>query len=275
MTLVIEAFSQQEYTGENRCLPCTAVNLVIAALATVVAAVAVLKVSTPDAAATAGVAVAGLSLLAIYLRGYLVPRTPTLTTRYLPSRVLTAFGKEPMIATGGNGEDGVDAEGILVEAGALEKCVDGEDLCLTDQFRTAWHEQIEANPAGDRLLAQLGIDCEDVTTDARGDGFRVFAGGNYVGTWESAAAFDADSAAAPVLADSLSEWTDLSTRERSQVLSGLRLFVDRCPSCRGSTQFGSETADSCCTNQNVMAVTCGDCGARLFETPVETIASDM
>ena len=40
---VVDRFQQLEYTGENRCTPCTAVNLVIAvvvsALATVVSTV--------------------------------------------------------------------------------------------------------------------------------------------------------------------------------------------------------------------------------------------
>jgi hypothetical protein len=275
MHSALESFRRPEYTGENRCLPCTVVNVVIAVFATGIVAGAALELATPATAAMVGGTVAGVSLLAIYLRGYLLPGTPTLTARYLPDRVLTAFDKEPMLSAGEVEGDGVDAETVLVNAGALEPCADGEDLCLTETFRTAWREQLDRDTDATELLAELGIECDGARTDASGDGCRVFADGGYVGTWESAAAVEADAAASQVLGDSVPEWSTLSTGQRSQVLSGLRLFLDRCPSCRGPTEFGSAAVDSCCTNQNVMAVTCGDCGARLFEKPVETMASDM
>lgn len=44
---------------------------------------------------SAGVATLVAALGLVYLRGYLVPGTPTLTRRYLPDRVLAAFGKRP------------------------------------------------------------------------------------------------------------------------------------------------------------------------------------
>lgn len=77
---------QPEYTGENRCIPCTSVNLVIAA----VLAGGIARRSRPLA-----VAAFTASLVAIYVRGYLVPGTPTLTKRYFPDWVLAAFDKEP------------------------------------------------------------------------------------------------------------------------------------------------------------------------------------
>lgn len=82
----IEAVKQPEYIGENRCTPCTVVNVGIAAV--LAAGVGVL-------APPAGVTVFVLSLAAIYLRGYLVPGTPTLTKRYFPDRVLRWFDKAP------------------------------------------------------------------------------------------------------------------------------------------------------------------------------------
>ena len=86
---LLRTVRQPEYTGENRCLPCTVVNVLIAA----VVGVAVSKRSKPAGAGT----VAG-SLALIYLRGYLVPGTPALTKRYLPPTALRWFGKEPSVA---------------------------------------------------------------------------------------------------------------------------------------------------------------------------------
>ena len=83
---VVDDLKQPEYTGENRCVPCTILNLAIAA------AVGWLVARRSK---IAGVLAVGISIVLIYLRGYLVPGTPTLTKRYLPPEVLRWFGKEP------------------------------------------------------------------------------------------------------------------------------------------------------------------------------------
>lgn len=89
-----DALERPEHTGENRCGACTVANVCIAvALGSWVVAAGVL-VRAPLAGVAAGGGVFVVSLLAVYLRGYLVPRTPTLTERYLPERVLRLFGKE-------------------------------------------------------------------------------------------------------------------------------------------------------------------------------------
>lgn len=80
----IERLKQPEYTDENRCPPCTAVNLLIAAAIAVVA-------GRRNRGVGILVFLGGAAL--IYLRGYLVPGTPELTKRYLPETVLAAFGK--------------------------------------------------------------------------------------------------------------------------------------------------------------------------------------
>jgi hypothetical protein len=83
---LLETVRQPEYTGENRCPPCTVVNVLLAAaLGSLVS-----RRSKP-----AGAAVTAVSVGLIYLRGYLVPGTPELTKRYLPPSVLRWFGKEP------------------------------------------------------------------------------------------------------------------------------------------------------------------------------------
>ena len=83
---VLDRIRQPAYTGENRCLPCTVLNVAIAFLATVLAA---------PLGPVAVAVVFAASMGSIYFRGYLIPGTPTLTKRYLPAPVLEAFGKEP------------------------------------------------------------------------------------------------------------------------------------------------------------------------------------
>ena len=83
----LEEIRQPEYTGENRCVPCTIANFAI----TAVFAAAVALVSVP---LSLGFVVAALG--SIWLRGYLVPKTPELTKRYFPEWLLAKFDKEPM-----------------------------------------------------------------------------------------------------------------------------------------------------------------------------------
>ena len=83
---LLERFREPEYTGENRCVPCTVLNAALA-LALTVAAGAFGPVIA--------LAVFVGSFASIYFRGYLVPGTPELTKRYLPDRVLAMFGKAP------------------------------------------------------------------------------------------------------------------------------------------------------------------------------------
>ncbi|WP_226004849.1 hypothetical protein [Natrinema salinisoli] len=178
---VVDDLKQPEYTGENRCEPCTVLNLVIAA---VVGSLIARK------SRLGGLLAITVSVALIYLRGYLVPGTPTLTKRYLPPEVLRWFGKEPdpgvasglgaagstgttsadasrsgtdstdtsspsgdvatfdetddVAATDGEDEQAiVDLETFFLDHDVLEPCSDRDDLCLTDAFETAWFDEIE------------------------------------------------------------------------------------------------------------------------------------
>jgi hypothetical protein len=255
---IVGSVRRPEYTGENRCTPCTIVNVVIAAGLTV----AVWTVSLPLA-----VAVLAVSLSAIALRGYLVPYTPTLTKRYLPDRVLRLFDKQPGPPPAADGE--VDLEAVLREAGAVEDCPAEDDLCLTDSFRASWRDRVAAvratDSTRDELAGLLGVDADGLTFSEHGSAFVASHDGVRVGQWESHAAFVADLAAARELSDRDPSWGALPVEHRGQVLSGLRLFIDTCPACDGRVTAGHEVVESCCRSIDVVAVSCEDCGARLFE----------
>ena len=271
---VISRFRQPEYTGENRCIPCTVANTVIAvgASGAVVAGGTVL--AAPLGGAVAGGAVFIISLLTIYLRGYLVPRTPELTKRYFPPWLLRLFGKEPVLERHQSVETDAefDPETTLIRVGALKECVEGDDLCLTDSFGDSWRTELGAlgTDAGrDELLKLLDVDTGEVEYSEFGRAFVARLDGRTVGKWESEAAFLADLAAARVFERHFAGWADLSVEVRGQLLNGLRLFLDTCPDCGGVPAFDSETVESCCSTYDVAAVTCGDCESRLFEARVD------
>ena len=276
-TDAIDAVRRPEYTGENRCIPCTVANSVIA-----VAAAAALGGSLAVAGAGAAVAaVAGGVVLfasagAIYLRGYLVPGTPTLTKRYFPDRVLRWFDKAPAeidAPVAGSGGQ-IEAEPILMEAGAVELCQGGEDLCATDAFAADWREEVERlrgaeeSALAERMAAVLDTELAAIDVAYRSSFAMVRDGGQPVARWESRAALLADAAAYPWLADRVDAWDDLDLRDRGQLLNGARVFLERCPACDGPVAFSEDTVESCCREIDVVALSCSDCESLLLEVEV-------
>ena len=251
---------QPEYTGSNRCLPCTVVNLAIATGVTALVATQ----SRP-----AAVAVGAVALASIYARGYLVPGTPALTKRYLPARVLTWFGKEQGPAVDG----GVDPGPVLLRAGLLSETTDGADLRLDPVFARVWasrtHELLSA-PDGERtaLAAMLDVSTDALLVTSDGRGVSAHLDGDLLGLWESRTAFFADMAGLELLAPLVPGWDDMSVAVRSEVAGTLRLFAESCPRCGGAIALGEETVDSCCSSHDVVAGDCTACGTRLLELRV-------
>ncbi|MFC6988179.1 hypothetical protein ACFQJD_04635 [Haloplanus sp. GCM10025708] len=252
---------QPEYTGENRCIPCTLVNLAVAAAGSGVVAVL--------AGPPAGVAAFAVSLALVYFRGYLVPGTPTLTKRYLPDSVLRLFDKDPQPAA--RSTDPFDVETVLLEADLVSECRGGEDLCLTPWFEREWNDRIDGlRDAADEssvadLFDSLDVDSDRVSIRAHGDAYEAYIDDMRVGQWESRGAYLADLAAEAVLRDHYPGWQQLGFDARAEVLGSLRLWLDRCPSCDGTVTIGEETVESCCRSIDVLASTCESCGARVFE----------
>ena len=266
----LSRLKQPEYTGENRCLPCTVVNTVIAGTVSLGLGVGLVSALGPVPGVASGAVVFGFCLGAIYFRGYLVPGTPELTKRYFPAWLLALFGKGPNHVERMEGD--FDPERELMAVGALEECKQGEDLCLTDDFREEWYDEIErAETEGtgrDILMRLLGMEDRDIHFQEYGDAFRAVVDKEMIGKWESEAAFLADVGAAEALTERHSAWDALGLGEKSQLLNGLRLFIDRCPACGGTPEFETDTVKSCCSTHDVAAVSCADCEARLFESHV-------
>ena len=254
-----------EYTGENRCLPCTGVNLGIALVLTVLSFVFLsMLVSTAMAALTA-ISVFIIATFVIWAWGYLVPGTPTLTQRYLPDRVHAWFGHEPPTLA----DDGsIDLEHLFLDADLLEPCVEEDDLCLRDEVAHDLQDVVDSldgKPDPDRFVTAIGMDGSDLDVFEQRNAVMLTVDGRHVASWPSSTALLADSAIAHVISDRLPTWDSLSTEDRARAITGLRVFLDECPDGGGAVTIRSETVSSCCSEHEVVAAVCEDSGERLFE----------
>lgn len=258
---LLESLRRPEYTGENRCAPCTIVNLLFGVGVAAAAGVLVAR--------WIGLAVLAVALGSIYFRGYLVPGTPRLTKRYAPDFVLGAFGKSPTLATSNGDKPSRDLEQILLDADVLTECADDSDLCLSPEFRGAWFDRMDEleglETSRDRVGAQLGVDPASVEYRDAGDAFRVLVDQRQVGSWPTAAAFAADLASTDLLPEWMDDWDALSAERRAGVTTGLRLFLDTCPACGADLQMTDDVVESCCQEIPVVALECTGCGVRLSE----------
>ena len=257
------------YTGETRCTPCTLLNLAIAAAT---AAVIVTATSTVDTTVALGAGLATLcgAVAIIYFRGYLIPGTPTVTKRYFPPSFLALFDKAPDRTE----STGADPQVILLDIGVVVDDPVAEDLQLEPTFVEAWDQSIATHWDDDTTIRRnLGrtVDADPTTLefDERPHSFVVRADGVHLGSWPSRAACVADAAAGPAFAERDPDWDRRPLSLKADLLGVLRLFLERCPGCDGSVILSLDVVESCCRTRDVVAATCTDCDARLFEMDVD------
>ncbi|WP_226041057.1 hypothetical protein [Natrinema sp. DC36] len=252
---VLARLEQPAYTGENRCLPCTAVNVVIA----ITLAVGLGVATTAPVGALALTVFLGL----IGLRGYLVPGTPTITRRYFPDRLLTVFGKSPPDVPTVETVSPDALETVLTATSvATER---GGEIELTPSFRQQWNERLPRDgalePCSDDVRSMLGAD----EIRRLGDASYVLDGRKQI-RWESIAALAADAAAATELRTRLEGWETLEVDERRDLLTGLRLLRDRCPACDGGVTTTAERLEHCCRKPRVgIRSVCEECDRPVVE----------
>ncbi len=272
---LFDRLRRPEHTGENRCLPCTVLNLVVAvALAGGLAVVSI----------ELAVGVFVLSALAIYLRGYLVPYTPALTAKYLPVRVLEAFGKEPTPTEATretvekhrhNRENTVDTEAFLRDHDIVTSEPSG-DVRLTDAFERQVNEElaaIQATTLDAETVAEL-FDADPSEVTDTGRDYPAYEVGIRIRKWPSNVALQTDIATHRALADWTDRWESVPVEQRQDILTTLRTCRTDCPACGGPLAESSETVDSCCVNIEKYAFRCEDCGRHLDEYSDPTKRND-
>lgn len=244
-----------EHTGENRCRPCTVLNIGLAVAGALLVAELV--------SGRLGIVALGASLLLIYLRGYLVPGTPQITATYVPERVLRLFGK---------GDSNTDAFTTtdatirpLLQAGVLTAARSDGRLRPTAGFRESWREGVAQSSSTPTEVADA-LGATDVT--AKGEASFVVDGNRLV-RWESKAALVADLATAGELRTRFDDWETMDDAERTDLLTTARAFLPACPSCDGPVAVERQRIDPCCRPPfTVVRSTCSECDTLLVETTV-------
>jgi len=259
---LLDRLRRPEYTGENRCRPCTAVNLTIIAVVGAVIAV------WSAVAAVLAVA-AGLAVLA--LRGYVVPGTPQFAPRLVEPLPLDFGHTEPSRETDtlsdmSDGLEDLDPGAVLeslVAAGIIED--DGEQLFLNDAFREAWTDRMATLRAADEseFLARVET-ASPVDVEAQlHDDHVLLAGSRDI--WLRRAVAIAETGAV----EALEEW-ELPPEIRAHAAKPLRNFLRTCPVCSGPVR--ESTRKSCCggtssvyENPEQPVLACADCGTVVIE----------
>ena len=270
-----------EYTGENRCWPCTAVNAFVVAVVSLVVAL----VSPPLGV---GVLLVGVALVA--LRGYVVPYTPQFAPRVVAALPYAerVFGRSHARRTDGGQQseslagDDVDGDALvrrLGEAGVVTTD-DTDELFLADEVRRTWNagmrrlrdvtdaELADATasaapfPASGHVEGEWVVVTREAGGDATdGDGDEGDAGDE---VWLSRAHAIADTAAVAAMADRVDQAT------AAHAATPFRLFLDRCPLCDGDVE--ETVVKECCggpgsiyDNPETPVLACVDCGELLYE----------
>lgn len=260
------ALRRPEYTGANRCWPCTLANLGL-----LVAVSVTIGLVRPAAA----VAVAVLGCGVIWSRGYLVPYTPSFAPRMLALLPVggrrSGHGRSTLDPRADGERDAVDGEQVLetlTEAGAVE--VDRDGLVLADGFRRRWHESMEelAGLGTEELAsAALGASAAAASVEAieGTDGtFVVLSDGSGNVSWLHRPVAIAETAAAEVLAS-----LGVPRDQRDLAAHATCAFLERCPAC--NDEVVETSAGGCCggtvpspTVDSPQVLACRTCDVHFF-----------
>jgi len=249
------------YTGENRCLPCTAVNLIISLVLSALA--------YHELGVVIATTIFALSVVLIYVRGYLIPGTPTLTKKYLPETVLASFHRsERPVADETDADRTIgETEVFLHEYGIIEPCENDEDVCITPDFRSSWYDwmaSLRENDIQTVLATHLDAAPSDIVIERSDELISVRYNDQHLGSWRSKPLLIADVATELELQERYPEWSHLLVQEREQVIGGLRVFLDQCPDCLEPVTEQETKTETCCSFRTEIAGECVDCGTQLY-----------
>lgn len=254
----LAAVRRPEYTGTNRCWPCTVANGAILLVGCL--AVAIFSPLLALAVLFAGVGT-------IWLRGYLVPYTPHLT-----GRVRQALADKPdRPATGSlapveDDDLGERTLAAMIEIGVIRP--DGERLHLAEGFVDGWRAEMRRLRAlPDReLIDAIETTAEETAAEVL-DGEHAFvvltgpAGGE---AWVTYPAMIAELATVGALDEHA---PSLSASDRLAAARALRAFLDRCPVCDSLVE--ERDPRGCCGNPREVepgaVLVCPDCNQILHK----------
>lgn len=260
---IADRLRRPSHIGARRCWPCTLFNLGILGVGCVALALV-------EPIAAAALAVAGV--VAIALRGYLVPYTPVVAPRIaaaLPGDVFRKASNRPSgsITEARTGDVGERLFVELDRSGVL--AVEGETIALSPSFRDRWESEMttlrEASLAELSRAVATTTGCDDVDAfEGSTRAFVVLSGGSgtvsvsrHVAVAEVAAA-RAISEFAPQLDEGL----------RLAATRPVRMFAERCPVCESAVV--ETEPEACCgdvrdpRSMPDAVLACPSCDVRLF-----------
>ncbi len=265
----LDSIRRPEYTGSNRCLPCTLVNLVV--LAGIVGVLALAR------RRRFALVVGTVGSLAIALRGYVIPYTPQFAPKLvarlpLPTDAFDHLEVDSVdpgsLADTDERHPGGDAIfEALLEAGVIT--LEGEDVALDTTFRNEW--EAEMAPLRDQFPDELAAVADELTpatleahAEQRSGREYVVIVGDGTRTLLNRPAAIAELAAARVLEGRVDDPIRLAAGRP------LRTLLEQCPSCETAL---TQTSAACCgevvpagrTPQEKLI--CPTCRVRLFTFP--------
>lgn len=264
---MLDTLTRPEYTGANRCYPCTAVNLAIVVLLGSITAVV-----SPIGALV--VVVGGL--LAVWLRGYVVPLTPRFGP-WLKHRLREWFGPPMSDKSDGEPLGGSDISGETV----LEKLTETDvlttlngELRLSSEFADAWDDEIrkaralefdtELETWARTVLRDTEISHIEAVDPHLFDPYLVFS---LESDRETTMMYPV--AVAEVAAVATLENTGLRESVRLRAAGPLRGFLDSCPTCDEALVWSQ--SDGCCGNprpdETRPSLVCPACGTVTYKQP--------
>jgi hypothetical protein len=261
---VFDSLKRPEYTGENRCLPCTVVNAVVVGLTGLALGVLWLP---------AGFVVLVVGALLVYLRGYVVPGTPSFAPELVAVAGLSGvFGHdddEPRQSDTLDANVGPDVMlSTLLDAGVLVEEPDG--LFLADDARDDWESTMGTlrKASDDELAEAVGNALPfEATVTAEFDGISI--DGPSMSVWISRPQAIADVATLyTVVEQEVDPMVALAATEP------MRMFTEVCPACGGVVE--ETTVRNCCggtagiyDSPEHEVLGCDDCGAVVYEFDTE------
>lgn len=253
LSRLLSAARNDAYVGQNRCWPCTAVNLGL----TVSGAIATGLIHP---LLGGGVGVVGVG--ATWLRGYVLPGTPQITARVLPASVLRLFGKaQPSMPV-----SSTEPLQWLLERDIVTR-TDGA-FTLTQQYRRARRNSLGElqGTSVDRLarsaVGDRSITLEDEPSNRTAVGIQATVDETPV-SWVSRLALLADAVSMRALHEVHAELETQSLASWRRILLVLRGTYEVCPACGTSLQ--TVERPGCCGTDVISAIRCTACNQALLE----------
>jgi hypothetical protein len=256
-------FKQEEYTGEDRCLPCTIVNLsILLILSLIIGCIISIRRSYLES----GIIVMVILIFGIFViwsRGYLVPKTPELTKKYMPTWMLKIFGKKIYENIGYRFKN---TQAILKQLDIIEPCKTDNDICLTESFKSEWRKEVNADNNSYNVIHNLYKNSISIKAAENNDSIYLENDKRIILIWPSVTALQIDAATVQVLKEK-NQWEDWPLQTKANVISSIRMLLDYCPDGSDLVR-DSEIVESCCSNHEVVTGVCAKSGDKIFELPL-------